>query len=354
MQDFSTLVAPDVMCTELARDDAADAVPRAARRTVSDLVRGADDRLLVVVGPCSLHDPEAGLDYAGKLAALHRELADDLFIVMRTYFEKPRTTLGWKGLINDPHLDGGHDVAAGLRMARRFLLDVAALGLPAGCEFLDPIAAGYVADLISWGAIGARTTESQTHRELASGLPMPIGFKNAVDGDPQTAIDACRAAASGHVFLGIDRHGRASVVRSGGNDACHLILRGGRRGPNYQAEHVDAALTALSHAGLGQTLVIDASHGNSGKDQRRQPVVARAIGDQVAAGNTGIVGVMLESFLVPGRQEPGRRAGLVYGQSVTDACLGFAETADVLADLAESVRKRRATVGRPAVAAAAV
>jgi len=354
MQDISPLVSPAALHRELAPDDAAVAVPRAARQAVSDLVRGIDDRLLVVVGPCSLHEPDAGIDYAAKLARLHRELADDLFIVMRTYFEKPRTTLGWKGLINDPHLDGSHDVGTGLRMARRFLLDVAALGLPAACEFLDPIAAGYVADLISWGAIGARTTESQVHRELASGLPMPIGFKNSVDGDPQTAIDACRAAASGHVFLGMDSDGRASVVTSGGNDACHLILRGGRSGPNYRAENVAAALDALSRAGLPAALVIDASHGNSGKDHRRQPVVARDIGDQVAAGNTGIVGVMLESFLVPGRQEPGRRADLVYGQSVTDACLGFDETADVLVDLAEATRKRRATVGRPEVVAARV
>ena len=346
MQDISPLVAPHVMRTELALDDAATSVTRSARQAVSELVRGVDDRLLVVVGPCSLHDPEAGLDYAKKLAALHRELADDLCVVMRTYFEKPRTTLGWKGLINDPHLDGSHDIGAGLRMARQFLLDVTALGLPAGCEFLDPISAGYLADLISWGAIGARTTESQIHRELASGLPMPIGFKNAVDGDPQTAIDACRAAASGHVFLGIDKQGRASVVRSGGNQACHLILRGGRGGPNYHPEHVDAALAALARAGLRECLVIDASHGNSGKDHRRQPVVARAICDQVAAGNTGIVGVMLESFLVAGRQEPGSRRSLVYGKSVTDACMGFDQTADVLVDLAESVRKRRAGIGR--------
>jgi 3-deoxy-7-phosphoheptulonate synthase len=346
MQDISTLISPDMLRTNLAAGDTSAATTLSARQAVSDLVQGVDDRLLVIVGPCSLHDPDAGLDYAAKLVALHRELACDLFIVMRTYFEKPRTTVGWKGLINDPYLDGSHDIGAGLRMARQFLLDVTALGLPAGCEFLNPMSAGYLADIVSWGSIGARTTESQIHRELASGLPMPIGFKNSIDGDPQTAVDACRTAASGHVFLGMDSHGRASVLNSRGNPACHLVLRGGRSGPNYEAGHVEAALAALAGAGMHESLVIDASHGNSGKDHHRQSVVASAICDQVGGGGTGIVGVMLESFLVAGRQDAGNRDALVYGQSVTDACMDFSQTTDVLADLAESVRKRRAGLGR--------
>jgi 3-deoxy-7-phosphoheptulonate synthase len=278
-------------------------------------------------------------------------------VVMRVYFEKPRTTIGWKGLINDPGLDGSHDVHRGLRAARRLLLDVLDLGLPVGCEFLDPNSPQYIADTVSWGAIGARTTESQVHRQLASGLSMPVGFKNGTNGSVKVAIDACRAAHGSHVFFGVDASGRASVVTTTGNPDVHVILRGGEDGPNYQPEHVGRALEAVRQAGMPPFVMIDASHGNSRKDHVRQAEVAREIAAQVGAGQRGIAGVMIESFLVPGRQElphpahpsrPAHPRELTYGQSVTDACLGWETTADVLANLAAAVRRRRlSTPGRP-------
>ena len=260
---------------------------------------------------------------------------------MRVYFEKPRTVTGWKGLINDPGMDGGHDVHRGLRTARRLLLDIVSLGLPVGCEWLDPITPQYIADTVTWGAIGARTTESQVHRQLASGLSMPVGFKNGTDGDVQVAVDACRASSTGHTFFGVTHNGVAAVVTTAGNPDTHVILRGGRTGPNYGASHTAKALDLIGAAGMPRRLMVDASHGNSGKDHRRQPTVAAAIADQVAAGERGLTGVMLESFLAEGRQEPGPPAALAYGQSVTDACLDFAATAAVLDGLAAAVRSRR-------------
>ena len=265
---------------------------------------------------------------------------------MRVYFEKPRTVTGWKRLINDPDMDGGHDVHRGLRTARRLLLDIVEAGLPVGCEWLDPITPQYIADTVTWGAIGARTTESQVHRQLASGLSMPLGFKNGTDGDVQVAVDACRAAAAGHTFFGVTPNGAAAVVTTAGNPDTHVILRGGRTGPNYQAGHTARALDLIGAAGLPARLMVDASHGNSGKDHRRQPAVAAAIADQVAAGERGLAGVMLESFLREGKQEPGPPETLTYGQSVTDACMDFETTAAVLGTLAAAVRSRRGSLCR--------
>jgi 3-deoxy-7-phosphoheptulonate synthase len=266
--------------------------------------------------------------------------------VMRVYFEKPRTVTGWKGLINDPGMDGRHDVHRGLRTARRLLLDIVTLGLPVGCEWLDPITPQYIADTVTWGAIGARTTESQVHRQLASGLSMPVGFKNGTDGDVQVAVDACRASAAGHTFFGVTHNGVAAVVTTAGNPDTHVILRGGRTGPNYEASHTAKALDLITAAGLPRRLMVDASHGNSGKDHRRQPVVAASIAEQVSAGEYGLTGVMLESFLREGKQEPGPPPTLAYGQSVTDACMDFDTTAAVLEHLAAAVRSRRKFLSR--------
>ena len=338
---YEPLLAPAALLQELPLGRTrADTIEqgRADVRAVLDM---ADDRLLVVVGPCSVHDPVAALDYARRLAAIRASVEDELLIVMRVYFEKPRTVTGWKGLINDPGLNGSYDVHRGLRTARRLLLDVVELGLPVGCEWLDPVTPQYIADAVAWGAIGARTTESQVHRQLASGLSMPVGFKNGTDGDAQVAIDACRAAAAQHTFFGVTPAGAAAVVTTAGNGECHIILRGGRSGPNYHSADVSAALDAVTRSGLPRRLMVDASHGNSEKDHRRQPAVAAALADQIAAGEPGIVGVMLESFIEAGRQEPGDPAGLVYGQSVTDGCMDIDTTADVLAGLAEAVRRRR-------------
>jgi 3-deoxy-7-phosphoheptulonate synthase len=314
------------------------------RRAVSRVLDREDDRLLVVVGPCSVHDPAAALEYAERLRAAADRLADDLLIVMRVYFEKPRSTVGWKGLINDPGLDGSGDVNTGLRRARALLLDVLRLGLPVGCEFLDPITPQYIADTVGWGAIGARTVESQVHRQLASGLSMPIGMKNRPDGSIGTAVDAIRAAGVPHVFPGIDFSGTPAIMHTRGNTDGHLVLRGGGGRPNYDAESVAGALDLLRAAGLPERLVIDASHANSGKDHRNQPLVAADVAAQLAAGQRGITGVMLESFLLPGRQDLDPTRELVYGRSVTDACLGWDDTAEVLAALATAVRARRATL----------
>jgi 3-deoxy-7-phosphoheptulonate synthase len=294
----------------------------------------------VVVGPCSVHDPEAALEYAGLLAELSRELSKNVLIAMRVYFEKPRTTTGWKGLINDPHLNDTGDVNTGLRMARELLLKVLDLGLPVGTEFLDPITPQYIADAVSWGAIGARTTESQTHRQLGSGLSMPVGFKNRTDGDVQVAVDAVRAAAAPHAFAGIDDAGAPAILYTTGNPDGHVILRGGRGAPNHDADSVAGALSRLGAAGLPQRLVIDASHDNSGKDPARQVLAAGQIADQVADGNAAIVGVMLESFLVDGRQDLGE-GELVYGQSITDPCMDWDATVSVLGQLGDAVRARR-------------
>jgi 3-deoxy-7-phosphoheptulonate synthase len=339
---YEPLLSPAALLDELPLGEAmAEAVAR-SRSDVQAVLDGTDERLLVVAGPCSVHDPVAALDYAGRLAGLRDEFAADLLVVMRVYFEKPRTVTGWKGLINDPGMDGGHDVHRGLRAARRLLLDIVALDLPVGCEWLDPITPQYIADTVTWGAIGARTTESQVHRQLASGLSMPVGFKNGTDGDVQVAVDACRASAAGHTFFGVTPVGAAAVVTTAGNPDTHVILRGGRSGPNYFASDVTAALNLVERAGLPRRVMVDASHGNSGKDFRNQPVVAAALADQVAAGERGVLGVMLESFLREGRQEPGNPATLTYGQSVTDACMDIDTTAAVLRTLAAAVTTRRA------------
>jgi 3-deoxy-7-phosphoheptulonate synthase len=338
---YEPLLAPSALRDELPLSDQATGIVERTRAEVRAVLDGSDDRLLVIAGPCSVHDTDAALDYAGRLRAMAERNVADLLIVMRVYFEKPRTVTGWKGLINDPNMDGGHDVHRGLRTARRLLIDIVSLGLPVGCEWLETTTPQYIADAVTWGAIGARTTESQVHRQLASGLSMPVGFKNGTDGDVQVAVDACRASATGHTFFGVTRHGAAALVTTAGNPDTHVILRGGRAGPNYEASHVAKALGLIAGAGLSRRLMVDASHGNSGKDHRRQPVVAAAIADQAAAGEAGLVGVMLESFLREGRQEPGPPGTLAYGQSVTDACMDIGTTADVLENLAAAVRSRR-------------
>jgi 3-deoxy-7-phosphoheptulonate synthase len=340
------LLAPDALLDELPLGAEQAAVVLDGRRDVHAILDGDEDRMLAVVGPCSVHDPVATLDYAQRLADLAQRLSGELLIAMRVYFEKPRTTIGWKGLINDPHLDGSGDVNAGLHLARNVLLGVLDAGLPVGCEFLDPITPQYIADAVSWGAIGARTTESQIHRQLGSGLSMPVGFKNRTDGNVQVAVDAVRAAAATHAFAGIDPSGRSAVLYTRGNSDCHVILRGGRGEPNYDAPHVAGALELLGGAGLPRRVMIDVSHDNSGKDPARQADVAAAIGRQVADGESAIVGVMVESFLVSGRQELGAdgspRQELVYGQSITDGCIDWETTVELLDKLAESVRARRA------------
>lgn len=335
------LVTPEELRRDLPLPEPAADLVRRSRRAVAGIVSGADPRLLVVVGPCSIHDPAAALDYAHRLAPLREAYADTLEIVMRVYFEKPRTTIGWKGLINDPGMDGSYDVPRGLCTARQVLLDVLATGLPTAAEFLEPTTPQYIADAVSWGAIGARTPESQVHRQLASGVSMPVGFKNATDGDVQVAIDGCTAAGAAQAFLGIDPHGRASLVTTSGNPDCHVVLRGSRSGPNYAAADREAATDLLLAAGRPRQVVLDASHGNSGKDHVRQQAVVGEIAADIAAGDHGIAGVMMESFLVPGRQEPAP-SGLVYGRSVTDACMGWDVTAELLSDLAQAVQGGRA------------
>jgi 3-deoxy-7-phosphoheptulonate synthase len=335
------LVPPALLLHELPlAQERAEVVLRGRAETAA-ILDGDDDRLLVVVGPCSVHDVDAALDYAHRLAAAAGDLRDDLCIAMRVYFEKPRTTTGWKGLINDPHLDNTGDVNTGMRMARKLLLEVLGLGLPVGCEFLDPITPQYISDTVSWGAIGARTTESQIHRQLASGLSMPVGFKNRTDGNIGVAVDAVRAAAVPHAFAGISLSGAPAIHHTSGNNDCHIILRGGRDAPNYGSAPVEGALAGLRAAGLPERVIVDASHDNSGKDHDRQPAVVADLSEQIAAGGTGIVGVMLESFLVAGRQDLGAKDGLVYGQSITDACMAWDTTVRALGRLAAAVRARR-------------
>ncbi|PYM22780.1 MAG: 3-deoxy-7-phosphoheptulonate synthase [Candidatus Rokuibacteriota bacterium] len=341
VENIRPLLPPAILLEELPVGEAAAQAVSRGREEVSHILWGDDDRLVVVVGPCSIHDPKAGMEYARRLRKLADDLAGDLRLVMRVYFEKPRTTVGWKGLINDPHLDNSFAINEGLRLARRFLLDLAELGLPAGCEFLDPITPQFISDLVTWGAIGARTTESQVHRELASACSMPVGFKNGTDGGVQIAIDAVRAAAHPHRFLGVTEQGLAGIVATRGNPDCHVILRGGATGPNYDAMSVQKTLSALRDAGMQSRLMIDASHGNSEKDYKRQPLVVREVAAQVAQGELGIAGMMMESFLLDGRQELRDPASLTYGQSITDACMGWELTVPVLQELAAAVRARR-------------
>jgi len=338
----SPLISPALLRQEHPMPAALGGRVHAARAELVDILRGADGRLIVIVGPCSIHDPDAALEYAALLGAAAERFCGELRIVMRVYFEKPRTTLGWKGLINDPELDGSHAVNTGLRTARSLLVDINALGLPVGCEFLDPIIPQFLADAVSWGAIGARTAASQVHRQLCSALSMPVGIKNGIDGDVQVAVDGVRAAAAPHVFCGINADGLAALISTTGNSDCHVILRGGSAGPNYSPRALASALQRLRASALPERLVVDASHGNSGKDHLRQARVVAELADRVRAGERGILGVMLESFLVAGRQEliPGRRAELVHGQSITDACLDWATTSALLERLARAVAAR--------------
>jgi len=334
------LLAPMQVMRELASTERSERTTFEGRKGVHDILRGADDRLLVVVGPCSIHDYAAAVDYAKRLVKERERLRHDLAIVMRVYFEKPRTTVGWKGFINDPHLDETFDMNEGLRLARKLLLEINEIGVPAGTEFLDLISPQYIADLIAWGAIGARTTESQSHRQLASGLSCPVGFKNGTDGNIRIAVDAIKAAASRHHFISVTKSGQVAVFKTAGNEDCHVILRGGKA-PNYDAASVDAACRELAAAGLAQRLMIDFSHANSGKDYRKQAAVAKDVAGQLAKGDRRIVGVMVESHVNAGRQDlvPGQQ--LQYGVSITDACLGWDDTVKLLDTLADAVRRRR-------------
>jgi len=341
------LITPLAVMHEFPRTDTATRTVLSARHALSAILNGHDDRLAVVVGPCSIHDPKAALDYARLLAPLRAELGDTLEIVMRVYFEKPRTTVGWKGLINDPNLDGSFDIDNGLRIARSLLRDINDLGMPAACEFLDMTTPQYLADLVAWAAIGARTTESQIHRELASGLSCPVGFKNGTDGNIRIALDAVRAAAHPHHFMAVTKTGHSAIAATTGNPDCHVILRGGKA-PNYDAQSVDAACKEAAAAGINTRLMVDASHANSSKNPENQPRVTADIGAQIAAGDERIFGVMIESNLVAGRQDQVPGTPLVYGQSITDGCIDFDTTARVLRDLAQAVATRRA--GRQAVA----
>jgi 3-deoxy-7-phosphoheptulonate synthase len=334
------LLAPMQIMRELKASEAALRTTYQARTRIHDVLRGADDRLVVVVGPCSIHDAGAAMDYAKKLKLLTNELAHDLIVVMRVYFEKPRTTVGWKGLINDPHLDESFDINEGLRLARKLLLEINEMGLPCGTEFLDVISPQYIADLVAWGAIGARTTESQSHRQLASGLSCPVGFKNGTDGNLRIAVDAINAAASHHHFVSITKSGHVAVFKTKGNEDCHVILRGGKQ-PNYDAQSVNAACGELASSGLRQLVMIDFSHANSSKQYQRQMDVGRDVANQIGNGDKRIMGVMIESHLVAGRQDLKPGVALTYGQSVTDACIGWDDTGPLLRELAEAVRARR-------------
>ncbi len=337
IEAINELVPPGDMTP--ASEHASETV-HSGREQIHEIMDGEDDRVVVIVGPCSIHDSDAARDYGRRLQSIRQKLADDLLIVMRVYFEKPRTTVGWKGLINDPGLDGSFRINDGLQTARQLLLDLAEMDLPVGTEFLDLISPQYVADLISWGAIGARTTESQVHRELASGLSCPVGFKNGTDGNIQVAVDAIRSASQPHHFLGVTQKGRSAIVSTTGNSYCHVILRGGKQ-PNYDASSVDDTAEMLSGAGLPARIMIDASHANSRKKPDRQADVARDIAHQISRGDRRIFGMMLESHLVEGNQSADGD-DLVYGQSITDACMGWERTEPLLREIAEAVRARRA------------
>lgn len=340
------LVSPAQVQAQVPVGAAALDVVRATRAAIRAILQGRDDRVLVVVGPCSIHDHDQAIAYGRRLRVIAEELADDLLIVMRTYFEKPRTTVGWKGYINDPHHDGTFEMNVGLEGARRLLVDLADIGVPAGVEFLDLLTPQYLADLVSWGAIGARTTESQSHRQLASGLSCPVGFKNGTDGNVRVAVDALRSAQVSHAFIGVTKEGTAAIFETTGNTECHVILRGGTA-PNYDAASVAEACGLLRAAGLREQVMIDVSHGNSQKQFRQQVAVALSVSARIAAGDRTLTGVMIESHLEEGRQEVVLGQPLRYGVSVTDACLGFADTVPVLHQLANAVQARRRGTGRP-------
>ena len=334
------LISPEQLITDIAVSDAAAETVSRARTAIHRVLAGQDDRLVAIVGPCSIHDPDAAREYAGRLKAAADRLAEDLVVVMRVYFEKPRTTVGWKGLINDPDLNNTFQINKGLHLARQLLADLADMGLPSGTEYLDLISPQYYADLISWGAIGARTTESQTHRELSSGLSCPVGFKNATDGDIQVAVDAIKSASQPHHFLSVTKQGHSAIFQTAGNEDCHIILRGGKH-PNYDMFSVDDASAMLNKAGLASRIMIDASHANSRKIPARQVDVARDIAVQVGRGSSSIFGIMLESHLVEGRQDVVDGQALTYGQSITDPCIDWDDTEQVLEELAAAVRRRR-------------
>jgi 3-deoxy-7-phosphoheptulonate synthase len=338
--EIKELARPAEVLREFPLTDKAADTTYAARQAIHRILHGADDRLLVIAGPCSIHDVKAARDYAAKLNAERTRLADDLLIIMRVYFEKPRTTVGWKGLINDPKLDGSFNINEGIRIARELLVGINETGLPAGCEFLDMITPQYIADLVSWGAIGARTTESQIHRELASGLSCPVGFKNGTDGNIKIAVDAIRAAQAPHHFLSVTKEGHSAIVSTSGNEDCHIILRGGKA-PNYDAASVDAAARGLAEAGLAQRLMVDFSHSNSSKNPQKQMDVGADIARQLSHGEERIFGIMVESHLKGGRQDLQPGKALAYGQSITDGCISWEDTHKLLETLADGVRRRR-------------
>ena len=349
------LIAPAILVEELPVSETASRLVAGTRAAITDVLEGRDDRLVVVVGPCSIHDPAAALEYATRLKPIADRLADALVVVLRCYFEKPRTTVGWKGLINDPDLDGSFHVNKGLRLARRLLLDVNDLGLPTGSEFLDTQIPQYIDDLTSWAAIGARTTESQVHRELASGLSMPVGFKNSTDGNVQPALDAVVVAGSEHWFPGVTKQGVSAIFHTAGNASCHVILRGGTQtGPNFGPSHVADVCARLEQRRRPARVMIDCSHGNSLKDHRRQPAVALAVAEQVAGGSRQVFGVMIESHLCEGRQDLTRERPMRYGQSITDACLSLSETEPLLDQLARAQRQRRRPASAPPPPAAPI
>jgi 3-deoxy-7-phosphoheptulonate synthase len=340
IREIKELAPPDRVLGELGITDKAAKTVAETRQQIHRVLHGADDRLVVIMGPCSIHDVKAAKEYAGKLLDAKQTLARELVIAMRVYFEKPRTTVGWKGLINDPNLDGSFNINEGLRVARRLLLDLNESGMPVGCEFLDMITPQYIADLVAWGAIGARTTESQVHRELASGLSCPVGFKNGTDGNIKIAVDAIRAAQAPHHFLSVTKGGHSAIVSTTGNEDCHVILRGGKQ-PNYDAANVDAAAKGLAEAGIPARVMIDFSHGNSSKNPQKQIDVGSDVARQVAGGEARIFGIMMESHLKAGRQDlvPGK--SLQYGVSITDGCVSWEESRGVLDQLADAVRRRR-------------
>ncbi|MBD2782593.1 3-deoxy-7-phosphoheptulonate synthase AroG [Xenorhabdus szentirmaii] len=340
IKEITELLPPVALLEKFPATEESAITVREARESIHNILIGEDDRLLVVIGPCSIHDPLAALEYAERLKKLREELKDDLEIVMRVYFEKPRTTIGWKGLINDPNMDCSFNINNGLRIARNLLLDINNMGLPTAGEFLDMISPQYLADLMSWGAIGARTTESQVHRELASGLSCPVGFKNGTDGTIKVAIDAINSASSSHCFLSVTKWGHSAIVNTTGNNDCHIILRGGKE-PNYSAEHVSIVKESLEKAGLAPRLMIDFSHANSAKQFKRQMDVGMDVCGQIAGGENAIMGVMIESHLVEGNQNLESSEPLVYGQSVTDACIGWEDTEIVLRQLSQAARDRR-------------
>ena len=340
IKEIKELLPPEHVLREFHITENAAETVYETRRAIHRILHGADDRLLVIMGPCSIHDVKAANEYARKRKGERDRLTADILVVMRVYFEKPRTTIGWKGLINDPHLDGNFRINEGLRIARQLLLDLNETGVPAACEFLDMITPQYVADLVSWGAIGARTTESQVHRELASGLSCPVGFKNGTDGNVRIALDAIRAAQVPHHFLSVTKAGHSAIVSTTGNEDCHVILRGGKQ-PNYDGKSVDSAAKSLAEAGIPARIMIDFSHGNSGKDPQMQANVGRSVAAQISEGDERIFGVMVESHLKGGRQDLVSGKELVYGQSITDACVGWEDSHEILDTLAEAVRQRR-------------